>query len=54
MVTTRWGSVKDMIGRALFLRKAIDKFVDESREAKINALKLIPMQWEQADFVYQC
>jgi hypothetical protein len=53
MIATRWGSINDMMGRALFLRKAIDKFIDESREAKINALKLTSMQWEQADFIYQ-
>lgn len=45
-VVTRWDSAYKMLSRALYLRKAIDHFVDEDED--LASLKLTKKEWDQA------
>ena len=43
-VPTRWNSAYDMLERAIYLRKAIDHFVNETPE--LEDLKLTKREWD--------
>src|SRR5438552_7098645 len=45
-VVTRWDSAYKMLARALYLRKAIDHFVDEDED--LAKFKLTKKEWDQA------
>ena len=45
-VVTRWDSAYKMLARALYLRKAIDHFVDEDKD--LTKFKLTKKEWDQA------
>ena len=45
-VITRWDSAYKMLSRALYLRKAIDHFIDEDED--LTKFKLTKTEWDQA------
>ena len=49
-VKTRWDSAYKMLARALFLRKAIDSFIDndDDNEQSLKKYKLSKQEWNQA------
>ena len=49
-VQTRWDSSYKMLARALFLRKAIDSFVDNDDDEKkpLTIYELLKKEWNQA------
>ena len=51
-IITRWDSTYRMLARALFLRKAIDQFVDDENEDNdLSIYKLIRKEWNQVEVI---
>ena len=51
-IATRWDSAYKMLARALFLRKAIDQFVDdENEDDDLSIYKLTRKEWDQAGVI---
>ena len=48
-VITRWDSAYKMLARALYLRKAIDQFVDDDED--LAKFKLTKKEWNQAEVI---
>jgi len=46
---TRWNSAYKMLQRAVYLRRAIEKFIDDV--PKLRTFKLTKMEWDQAEFL---
>jgi hypothetical protein len=46
---TRWNSVYDMLSRALYLRPAIEAFLD--KDPKLSKLRLSDSEWDKAELM---
>lgn len=46
---TRWNSAFKMLSRAVYLRKAIEQFIES--DPKLYRFRLSKSEWEQAEFL---
>ena len=50
-VITRWGSTYCMAIRALYLRSAVDKWIDDCDRPKLKLLKLCVEEWKHVEYM---